>query len=172
MDGFGASAAFHMAQNLRNFPESSRKDILDLLFSTTKGAGLSMVRNIVGDGGSWGTPLNGPTPSIEPAEGTWNWTGDEEQIWFMKEAAARGCTRSMSTVWSPPAWMKTNHNVIKGGLDPIGRCDHLIPIRNRQGTTRQEVVLDIDQNDRLHLPFSLSVATMFLSCTINSVLRS
>jgi len=121
MDGFGASAAFHMAQNLRNFPESSRKDILDLLFSTTKGAGLSMVRNIVGDGGSWGTPLNGPTPSIEPAEGTWNWTGDEEQIWFMKEAAARGCTRSMSTVWSPPAWMKTNHNVIKGGLDPAKR---------------------------------------------------
>jgi glucuronoarabinoxylan endo-1,4-beta-xylanase len=121
MDGFGASGAFHMARNLRNASESPRDEILDLLFSPTKGAGLSIVRNIIGGGGSWGTPLNGPTPSIEPAEGKWNWSGDEGQIWFMQEAAARGCTRYMSTVWSPPAWMKTNNNVIHGGLDPTRR---------------------------------------------------
>jgi glucuronoarabinoxylan endo-1,4-beta-xylanase len=114
IDGFGASAAFHMAQNLRSFPAESREMILDLLFSQTSGAGLSIVRNIVGDGGSWGTPLNGPTPTIEPSEGQWNWTGDEEQIWFMKEAGARGCTRYVSTVWSPPSWMKDNGNVVKG----------------------------------------------------------
>ena len=114
IDGFGASGAFHMAQNLRNFPESTRKEILDLLFSPVEGIGLSALRNIVGDGSSWGTPFNGPTPSIEPKEGTWNWTGDEDQIWLMKEAANRGCTRYMSTVWSPPAWMKTNGDVIKG----------------------------------------------------------
>jgi len=116
IDGFGASGAFHMAQNLRNFPEQARKQILDLLFSPVRGIGLSVLRNIVGDGGSWGTPLNGPTPSIEPKEGIWNWTGDEEQIWLMKEAANRGCTRYMSTVWSPPGWMKTNGGVIKGRL--------------------------------------------------------
>jgi glucuronoarabinoxylan endo-1,4-beta-xylanase len=69
MDGFGASEAFHMARNLRNAPEDVRNKILDLLFSPTKGAGLSIVRNIIGGGGSWGTPLNGLTPSIEPAEG-------------------------------------------------------------------------------------------------------
>lgn len=118
MDGFGASGAFHMARNLQNAPESLRNEILDLLFSTAKGAGLSIVRNIIGDGGSWGTPLNGPTPSIEPIEGKWNWAGDEGEIWFMRQAAARGCTRYISTVWSPPAWMKTNNNVIHGGLDP------------------------------------------------------
>ena len=114
IDGFGASGAFHMAQNLRNFPEPTRKKILDLLFSPVEGIGLSVLRNIVGDGGVWGTSLNGPSPSIEPKDGTWNWTGDEEQIWLMKEAASRGCTRFMSTVWSPPAWMKTNGEVIKG----------------------------------------------------------
>jgi glucuronoarabinoxylan endo-1,4-beta-xylanase len=114
IDGFGASAAFHMAQNLRNFPPASREKILDLLFSQSSGAGLSIVRNIVGDGGSWGTPLNGPTPSIEPSEGTWSWAGDEDQLWFMKEAQTRGCTRFISTVWSPPAWMKDNGSVIKG----------------------------------------------------------
>lgn len=118
MDGFGASAAFHMANNLRSYPEPARSEILDLLFSTEKGAGLSMVRNVVGDGGTWGTAQNGSTPSIEPAPGQWNWSGDEEQIWLMQEAKARGCSRFISTVWSPPAWMKTNNSVIKGRLSP------------------------------------------------------
>jgi glucuronoarabinoxylan endo-1,4-beta-xylanase len=116
IDGFGASAAFHMAGDLMSFPEPQRSEILDILFSQSKGAGLSIVRNFVGDGGSWGSNTNGPAPSIEPQEGVWNWTGDEDEIWFMKEAGKRGCTRYVSTVWSPPAWMKTNNSVIGGHL--------------------------------------------------------
>jgi len=118
IDGFGASAAFHMAGNLMNFPEPQRSEILDILFSTTKGAGLSIVRNFVGDGGSWGSPSNGPAQSIEPQEGSWNWAGDEDEIWFMREAGKRGCARYTSTVWSPPAWMKDNNKVIDGHLRP------------------------------------------------------
>ena len=118
IDGFGASGAFQMARNLMKFPEPQRSEVLDALFSTTKGAGLSIVRNFVGDGGSWGSETNGPSPSIEPEEGVWNWTGDEDEIWLMREAAKRGCPRNMSTVWSPPAWMKTNDNVIGGHLKP------------------------------------------------------
>ena len=118
IDGFGASGAFHMASNLMKFPEPQRSEVLDALFSTSKGAGLSIVRNFVGDGGSWGSEINGPSPSIEPEEGVWNWTGDEDEIWLMREAAKRGCPRNMSTVWSPPAWMKTNGNVVGGSLRP------------------------------------------------------
>jgi len=118
IDGFGASAAFHMAGDLMSFPEPQRTEILDILFSQSKGAGLSIVRNFVGDGGSWGSKTNGPAPSIEPQEGVWNWTGDEDEIWFMREAGKRGCTRYVSTVWSPPAWMKTNNSVIGGHLRP------------------------------------------------------
>lgn len=114
IDGFGASGAFHMARNLMNFPEPQRSEILDILFSPTKGAGLSIVRNIVGDGGTVG----GASPTFEPQEGVWNWTGDEDQIWLMQEAGKRGATRYMSTVWSPPAWMKTNNNVVGGRLRP------------------------------------------------------
>jgi glucuronoarabinoxylan endo-1,4-beta-xylanase len=77
-----------------------------------------VVRNFVGDGGSWGSKTNGPSPSIEPEEGVWNWTGDEDEIWLMREAGKRGCTRYVSTVWSPPAWMKTNNHVIGGHLRP------------------------------------------------------
>lgn len=115
MDGFGASASFHQAFVLQQFPEPQRSQILDLLFSTEKGAGLSIVRNDVGEGGTWGVPTNGPTPTIEPAQGHWQWKGDEDQIWFMREAKKRGCPRNLSTVWSPPAWMKTNNDVCNGG---------------------------------------------------------
>lgn len=73
------------------------------------------MRNIIGDGGDWGEEIDGPTPSIQPVEGVWNWSGDEDQIWLMREAARRGCTRFVSTAWSPPAWMKTNNSVIQGG---------------------------------------------------------
>ncbi len=115
MEGFGGSGAFHQAANLMKYPEMERSQILDLLFSQDKGIGLSVVRNIIGDGGNWGKPIDGPTPSIEPEEGKWSWTGDEDQIWLMNEAKKRGCDRFVSTVWSPPAWMKTNRNVINGG---------------------------------------------------------
>ena len=115
IDGFGASGAFHQAANLMEYPEKERNLILDLLFTQDKGIGLSIVRNIIGDGGDWGEPIDGPTPSIEPQEGVWNWSGDEDQIWLMNEAKKRGGGLFVSTAWSPPAWMKTNNSVIRGG---------------------------------------------------------
>ncbi len=116
IDGFGASGAFRQAGILRRYPPHERARMLDLLFSPTQGAGLSWVRNLIGDGGAWGSRRNGPTPSIEPSAGAWNWQGDDDQIWLMRAAARRGCTRFFSSAWSPPAWMKTNQNVIGGEL--------------------------------------------------------
>jgi len=121
IEGFGGSGAFRQADNLMGFPEPQRTEVLDLLFSTTKGAGLTIVRNCIGDGGTtaegstWGSKSDGPIPTIELKPGEWNWTGDEAQVWLMKEAAKRGCTRFISAAWSPPAWMKTNNSVINGG---------------------------------------------------------
>ena len=110
IDGFGASGAFRQAGSLMIFPEISRQKILDLLFSQQAGIGLTIVRNLVGDSAD-----SGATPSIEPKEGEWNWTGDEDQIWLMNEAKKYGVTRFISTVWSPPAWMKTNNSAVNGG---------------------------------------------------------
>ncbi|MBN2738203.1 MAG: hypothetical protein JXR70_14560 [Spirochaetales bacterium] len=117
IDGFGASAAFRQADNLKKFPTSTRNEILDLLFDTTKGIGLSIVRNMVGDGSmsEWGNSVDGPVDTIEPQNGVWNFNAVDEQIWFMKEAEARGVTRHFSTVWSPPRWMKDNNSCINGG---------------------------------------------------------
>ncbi|MGH9543576.1 MAG: glycoside hydrolase family 30 protein, partial [Terriglobales bacterium] len=108
--GFGASGAFHMADLLERFPADERGRVLDALFATTgTGAGLSMVRNIIPAG-------DRRAPGIEPASGQWNWEGDAGQIRLMREAAQRGCTRFVSTAWTPPAWMKTNNNIVGGRL--------------------------------------------------------
>ncbi len=117
IDGFGASGAFRQADDLKSFPETERNKILDLLFSQTTGIGLSIVRNMVGDGSmsEWGNSIDGPVDTIEPSQGTWNYNAVDEQIWFMQEAKKRGCTRFMSTVWSPPKWMKSNNSCINGG---------------------------------------------------------
>ncbi|MGD9200465.1 MAG: glycoside hydrolase [Chitinispirillia bacterium] len=117
IDGFGASAAFKQADNLKKFPIETRTKILDLLFSHTGGIGLSMVRNMVGDGSidEWGNEVDGPIETINPQKGKWNFDAVDEQIWFMKEARARGCERFYSTVWSPPRWMKTNNSCLRGG---------------------------------------------------------
>jgi glucuronoarabinoxylan endo-1,4-beta-xylanase len=115
IDGFGICEAFHQARHIMEYPEPARTEILDLLFSTEKGAGVSILRNIVGDGGTWGNDIDGPTPTIQPAEGVWSWTGDEDQIWLMRQAKGYGCSNFFSTVWSPPGWMKTSDAVDGGG---------------------------------------------------------
>ncbi len=116
IDGFGVHGAFHQARNLRRYPEADRQRVLDVLFSTEgDGAGFSVIRNIIGDSGVWGNEKDGPIPSIEPQRGEVNMEGDEDQLWFMREAQKRGCQRFVSTAWSPPAWMKTTGEVANGG---------------------------------------------------------
>jgi glucuronoarabinoxylan endo-1,4-beta-xylanase len=115
MDGFGVCGAFRQADVLMRYPQPIREQVLDLLFSRVSGAGFSMLRNIIGDSGVWGTPLDGPSASIEPEEATFRFDGDQDQIWLMNEAKKRGCETLISSVWSPPAWMKTNGDVCNGG---------------------------------------------------------
>jgi glucuronoarabinoxylan endo-1,4-beta-xylanase len=117
IDGFGVSEAFHQSKCINQFPEPKRTEILDLLFSTTKGSGFSILRNMVGDGGTWGNATDGPLPSIEPSEGVWSWNeSNDDQIPLMNTLKTNyGVTRFMSTVWSPPAWMKSNNSVANGG---------------------------------------------------------
>ncbi|MCY0875742.1 MAG: hypothetical protein OWT28_05690 [Firmicutes bacterium] len=105
--GFGASGAFGQAANLMFMPPQTQTKILNLLFSTKDGAGLSIVRSLINDG------VDGQ--SIEPSPGHWdfNLSGDD-QIWLMHQAQKYGVETFMSTPWSPPAWMKANHSVVGG----------------------------------------------------------
>src|SRR5699024_12794079 len=76
IDGFGGSFAFHKAGSIMRLDEPLRTQILDLLFSQEIGIGLSIVRNIVGDGGidDWGDKeYDGPTETIIPKPGEYVW---------------------------------------------------------------------------------------------------
>ncbi|MGC8549938.1 MAG: glycoside hydrolase family 30 protein [Acidobacteriaceae bacterium] len=119
MDGFGFSEAFGQSFGLWRMPEEKREYLLDLMFDEKKGMGFTILRNIIQDGGMAKGAVHKAGgeagESIEPEQGTWNWKGDKGQIWLMGEAKKRGCGRFFSTAWSPPAWMKTTHEVNRGG---------------------------------------------------------
>jgi len=113
VNGFGGSGAFNKPADIMKLKEPVRTHILDMIFSKEKGIGISIVRNLLGDGVAAST--------IEPEPGHFVWDDpdwetkkkdfDQDQIWFMNEAKMRGVTTFLSTVWSPPAWMKTNGSV-------------------------------------------------------------
>jgi glucuronoarabinoxylan endo-1,4-beta-xylanase len=124
IDGFGTAQAGE-ASSLYDWPEPSRSQILDLAFSQEKGIGLTILRNEI-------------LLELEPSKGNWNYT-DTAQVWLMKEAVKRGATKIFASVWSPPAWIKTNGQVnnCKLILDDKGN-----PILDAQGDPEKGCCLD------------------------------
>lgn len=118
IDGFGVSEAFHQSNNIARLGETKQNEIYDLLFSTTDGAGFSIFRSILGDGGTWGNADDGPNKTMQPAEDVWDWNeSNDDQIPMIRAIQSKyGINQILYTVWSPPAWMKTNGSVVGGSL--------------------------------------------------------
>lgn len=115
IDGFGASGFGLASKNIRRHKYCD--EVMTLLFDKEKGAGLSILRNGIGDSAdNWGSDTNGPEGSIEPKEGEWDWNVNDSQIWLMQEAKKYGCEIFYSVPWSAPAWMKDNNCCSKGHL--------------------------------------------------------
>lgn len=120
IDGFGISGAFQRARQAQKLPAVSQKTALDLLFSKDSGAGFSILRNGIGSSTSYDQDF---MKSIEPsspgstnATPRYEWDGDDAgQVWFTKEAKARGVEYIYANAWSAPAYMKTNNNDSNGG---------------------------------------------------------
>jgi len=127
IDGFGASFA-KQAHLLMRCAEPGRTQILDLLFSPTSGAGLSIVRNQINSKPADRDPDYG---TIEPRKNEFDFDHDEAQIWVMKEAKHRGTTIFISTAFSPPAWMKINNDTVDDDDSPK-------PERNRLRRDRRD----------------------------------
>jgi O-glycosyl hydrolase len=65
--GFGASEAFGQAETLQNQPAAVQQQVLNLLYSTSSGAGLTMLRNeISADAGTTIEPTAPASPSAKP----------------------------------------------------------------------------------------------------------
>lgn len=105
IDGFGFTQEEACTYDM---PEPKRSEVLDLLFDKTKGVGFSLLRTEIGCG-------DVSKPTIEPADGVWNYEADPRELWYFREAKARGLERIFGTAWSPPAYMKTNNSIKNGG---------------------------------------------------------
>jgi O-glycosyl hydrolase len=130
IDGFGASDAFQIGAAIRGtrgdtITDDQSQQIMDLLFSTSKGAGLTIVRNEIG---SQTTGISGDNqasiapdaPASPSSPLTYQWTpGDDhldgDQVWFSKAALHYGPMVVIADAWSAPAYMKTNGTLKNGG---------------------------------------------------------
>jgi O-glycosyl hydrolase len=124
MDGFGFSGAFQRANLIVNLQEPKQREVLDLLFNTTTGAGFSIVRNGIGS-----TPNNNsdymntilPKCPGTPAEVTINYSGyswdgkDSGQLFLSQKAQEYGVKTFYANAWSAPGCMKTNNQDTNGG---------------------------------------------------------
>ncbi len=112
---FGASDAWSVQFVGKNWPIEDRRKISDLLFSTENkpdgspaGIGLSAWRFNIGAGSAEQGSQSGITDEWRRAEcfidesGTYDWTKQAGQLWFLREAKARGVDEFIGFVNSPP----------------------------------------------------------------------
>jgi glucuronoarabinoxylan endo-1,4-beta-xylanase len=108
IDGFGVAQPGWDPNDVndpatRLFNRPDRSQIMDLAFSQANGGiGLTILRMKV-------------NPMLEPSPEVWN-DYDPAQVWIMQEAVKRGPVKLIASVWSPPAWMKSNNSIIGGSL--------------------------------------------------------
>ena len=115
IDGFGISEAFGEAGLLRSLPSNVQQQILDDLFSTSNGAGLDILRNMIPSSpDSTIEPANPGSPLAPP---TYVWKGDDQgQVWLSQLVKKNyGITQIYANAWSAPGFMKTNGSETNGG---------------------------------------------------------
>jgi O-glycosyl hydrolase len=124
IDGFGFSGAFQRANLVVNLQGSKQREVLDLLFNTTTGAGFSILRNGIGS-----TPNSNndfmntilPKCPSKPADVTINYSGyvwdgkDSGQLFLSQRAQEYGVKTFYANAWSAPGCMKTNGQDSNGG---------------------------------------------------------
>jgi O-glycosyl hydrolase len=122
-DGMGFSEAFQRSRIIYGSDGLSPKNtekVLDLLFSNTTGAGLTILRN--GIGSSVKNPYDlmksiAPTsPGSPSGRASYEWDGDDNgQVRLTKDAIARGIKIVYADAWSAPGYMKNNSHDSNGG---------------------------------------------------------
>ncbi|KAK3295982.1 glycoside hydrolase superfamily [Chaetomium fimeti] len=122
MDGFGFSLAFQRANLITNMSDKAKqRELLDLLFNRTTGAGFSILRNGIGSTPNSNSdfmntiaPTNPGGPNAEPK---YQWDGkDSGQLWVSQQAVELYGVKSIyANAWSAPGYMKTNGRDTNGG---------------------------------------------------------
>lgn len=108
IDGFGVSQAFGRAVEFKNANAQAQKQGLEYLFSTTAGAGFTIIRNRIGSGGN-GDSILPSSPGSPSGNPSYKWDNDDKgQVWFSKQAMSYGVKTIYADAWSAPGFMKTS----------------------------------------------------------------
>jgi O-glycosyl hydrolase len=116
--GFGASEGFGEAATVMDASSSVQQQVLKDLYSTSGGAGLTILRNeISADSGDTIEPNAPSSPSATPSYVSLaSINQDQGQLWFAQQIKADyGVTNVFADAWSAPAFMKTNDATDNGG---------------------------------------------------------
>ena len=116
--GFGVSEGFGQAKALKSAPAAARKRVLSLLYSPTRGAGLTILRNeISADKGSTIEPRAPSGPNAKPSYLTLAEVDqDQGQLWFAHQIKADyGVSDVFADAWSAPGFMKTDDSPFDRG---------------------------------------------------------
>jgi O-glycosyl hydrolase len=115
--GFGVSEGFGQAKALMSAPLSVQKQVLSLLYSPTRGAGLTILRNeISADKGSTIEPDAPSSPNAKPSYLTLaEIDQDQGQLWFARQITADYGASVFADAWSAPGFMKTNDSPFHRG---------------------------------------------------------
>jgi O-glycosyl hydrolase len=116
--GFGASEGFGQATTIMGASSSVESQALKYLYSTSGGAGLTILRNeISADSGDTIEPNAPSSPTATPTYVPMSSTGNDMDQLTMAQAikADYGVTNIFADAWSAPAFMKTNDSAINGG---------------------------------------------------------
>lgn len=117
IDGFGISESFGMANAIRGLGSTAQKQALDLLFSTSNGAGFSIVRNDIPNGSDSIEPVGPGSPGASPHY-VWNPSNagtEDGQLWLSQKAKnTYGVTNFYNNAWQPPGYMTNSAD--RGGL--------------------------------------------------------
>ncbi|TDC83891.1 hypothetical protein E1193_07385 [Micromonospora sp. KC606] len=117
IDGFGISEHFGRAKIMggsQGLSAPRQREILDLLFSRSTGAGLSILR--LGIGSTPNTSIQPTDPGGPNATPRYVWNRDDDgQVWLAKQAQAYGVSRFYANAWSAPGYMKDNGDQANGG---------------------------------------------------------
>ena len=108
IDGFGGSVAFYESW-LPSMIEPARTDVVNLLFRDL-GGGILRLR-------TW-TGIEPENDDEDPDHFNWDgfdFSSDFNQTWIAAAAERRGVSKIISSVWSPPGWMKDTGTEPGGG---------------------------------------------------------
>ena len=117
MLGIGAALTDAAAETFYKLPKDKQKELLTAYFDKYKGIGYTMARTHI-QSCDFSSDSYSYVKENDVALKTFDVSHDYKyRIPFIKEAtaAAGGKLTLFATPWSPPAWMKTNNNVLHGG---------------------------------------------------------